>query len=125
MKKYNEEILQTIEEIKDAFNEPLKIINKGTQEYNYIYDSVHNIYDGLGSCYGSYSYYKERAYEKYLDIYRKLIYYKGFAWEGFGINSYNSNMFTLCMELRKNKINYKIYITKSYNRIIAYTDEED
>ena len=119
MKKYNENILKEIENIKNIFNEGLTIINEDTKEYNYIYNVVQNNYDGLESCYNSYSYYKEKAYNKYLEIYRRCL-YNGYDWEGFGVNSYNSNQFTLCMELKKDGVNYKIYITKCYNKIIAY-----
>jgi len=122
MKKYNNEILNEIENIKKVFNEGLTIINEGTKEYDYIKNNVGIVYDSLSDAYGSYSWQKEKAFNKYEEIYRQLL-YNNYSWRGFGINSKNIMQFTLYMGIEKNGICYDIYITKCYNKIIAYKKE--
>lgn len=120
--KYNETILKEINIIEDVFEEGLKIINKDTKEYETIKNHIDVNYHDLDYCYNSYSRIKESIYNRYLGVYSKLFEY-GFKGWGYGVNSYNIMQFTLCMKLRKDNVTYKIYITKCYNKIIAY--EED
>ena len=118
MKKYNEEILKEIETIKEVFEEPIKVINQDTKEYNLIKEWVNTKYRDLYCCYNRCSDYKQDVFKHYLSIYSAL--YNKYECLGFGVCSYNQMQFTLCMKLRKDHINYKIYITKCYNKIIAY-----
>ena len=124
MKKYNDKILNEIETIKEVFKEGIKIINKGTKEYEMIKNYVNVTYRDLDCCYNSYSRIKENIYNRYLGIYSNLYDY-GFEGWGYGVNSYNIMQFTLCMKLRKDNVIYKIYITKCYNKIIAIEEDED
>lgn len=122
--KYNMEILEGIRLIKELFDENFKIIQPDTQEYDNILNCVGARYHNLNECYGSYSIYKEKAYEKYQEIYFRAVNY-GFERENFGINSYNTNQFTLCMALSRHNIVYKIYITKCYNKLIAVKEVKE
>ena len=124
MKKYNDKILKEIETIENIFEEGLKIINKGTREYEMRKNNVNVNYRDLDYCYNSYSRIKENIYNRYWGIYCKL-YDCGFDGWCYGVNSYNIMQFTLCMKLRKDNVIYKIYITKCYNKIIAVEEDED
>lgn len=120
MKKYNETILKEIENIKEVFEEPIKIINEGCKLYDIIrYLPVKC--RTLRHCYKSYSIFKEEVYNNYLNIYSKL-FDSGFDGCGYGVYNYNKMLFTLVMLIKKNNVYYKIFITKSYNNIIAYEE---
>lgn len=117
MKKYNEAILKDIKEIQKIFEEGLKIVNPETQEY-YNIERMYNDGCTLRHCYNSYSDYKERAYEKYFNKCYKL------GGLDFGIQSFNSMQFTLTFRFKYHYREYKMYITKTYNKIICLDWEE-
>lgn len=112
MKKYNEAILKDIKEIQKIFEESLKVVNPETREYYYI-KRMYNDGRTLRHCYNSYSYYKEKAYEKYFNKCYKL------GGIDFGIQSFNSMTFTLTFIFKYNYKVYKMFITKTYNKIIC------
>lgn len=121
--KYNMQVLENIKKIEELMNEGVKIINEGTKEYNYIRYNVSNSYDSLEECYGHYSSFKDFIYNKYLEVYKRLLFEGGFKISHYGINSYNIMQFTLSMCIYKDGYFYKLYITKAYNKIIVWEDK--
>lgn len=119
MKKYNEAILKDIKEIEAIFEEGLTIINPNTREYNNIW-SMYNDGCNLRDCYGSYSYEKEKVYDKYESKCYDVL--NGYS---FGIQSFNSMQFTLTFRFKYNYREYKMYITKCYNKIICIDWEDE
>ena len=119
MKKYNETILNEIENIKNVLDEGITIINEGTREYKHIYEDIDCNYYNIDNCYSRSSRAKQNIWNRYVNKYTRM-YNEGFTLIEIGVNSYNTCQFTICMMLRKDNIIYKLYISKVYNKIIAW-----
>lgn len=80
------------------------------------------IYKNLSECYTKPSNIKQSIYNDWM---YKLIQNYDTTVYRYGINSYNTNMFTLHCYLKINDTKYYLYITKTKNwAFVVYDDEE-